>query len=360
MAKVRFLSIPFLILFLSIAIDRIITLDFFQDYYSKTLSHLNFLNKPELYEDLKEYLRKDPKERKKVLVFLGNSRSLMFPVEQLAEKNPEWILYNFSVPGGTPDYFHYWVEKIESDGLRPDFVVIDQSIEVFNKTPILGLDEVLVYGIPISFMIRHWNYYSTSDWSTVISKGLFHTYRDRPKLAVILDRMKNHSELANMYHNAKDVIVTNLRLEKGSYSSDINMKKALAYDLLLKRSESDFLSYMSPYTFYSEMMDMQKESIRILKKQNIPYATIWVRVSRPYYKLYSSKIVQTQEGMKSPQEVWMPLLEQFNRETGTILWNMNEEPNYNCDSFSDPGHMSPGCFYDYGEYVFKKLNETLK
>ena len=34
---------------------------------------------------------------------------------------------------------------------------------------------------------------------------------------------------------------------------------------------------------------------------------------------------------------------------------MNEDKNYNCEDFADPGHMSPSCYPAYTDYIFSKI-----
>ncbi|PJZ66484.1 DUF1574 domain-containing protein [Leptospira wolffii] len=357
MKKNLFLFIPLLILLFSIAADRILTLNAFEPYYSKSFSHLNFISKEDLYKDLRAELQKPSSERSKILVFFGNSRALLLPYSELRKKYPDWMLYNFSVPGGSPDYFLYWVERFVADGVRPDFVLLDQSLEIYNRTPLLALDEVIVYGVSVDFVLRHLSTYSREEISVFLSKRLFHTFRDRPKLWRVMERLKNDSAEADMYRNGVHKVLDMLEKEKGSTPRELTPLKQ-AEETIVTMSDSDFSSYLRPYTFYPDMLSVQTESVRLLQKANIPYATIWVRVARPYFELYKSRIVDTSEGPKTPYQVWKPIIDDWNLKTGTELWNMNEDPEYNCDEFADPGHMSPNCFPAFGDYIFRKLKET--
>ncbi len=358
MKKNSFLFIPFIIFLVSVGLDRIATIESFQKYFSTTFSHLNFISKEDLYADLKLELQKDPSVRKKTLVFLGNSRALLLPYAELQKKYPDWMLYNFSVPGGSPDYFLYWVERITSDGIRPDFVLLDQSLEIYNKTPVLALDEVLVYGLSFDFILRHFTRYSREELSVFLSKRLFHIYRDRPKLWRIQERMKNSSAEAKVYEGGVQKVLDMLKLEKGSTPRDLTPLKQTE-EHISKLSEGDFSSYLVPYTFHDDMFAMQKDSVQYLKMAKIPYATIWVRVARPYFQMYGSKKTETPSGLQTPLSVWKPIVEKWNSETSTPFWNMNEDPEYTCDEFADPGHMSPNCFPAFGDYIFRKLFETL-
>ncbi|EMG24143.1 PF07611 domain protein [Leptospira interrogans serovar Pyrogenes str. L0374] len=84
MFRNRFLLIPFVIFLISFGIDKLISSTIFEPYYSLSLSDLNFKHKEFLFEELKDYLKK--KDRKKVLVYFGNSRALLFRNDYI-EKN---------------------------------------------------------------------------------------------------------------------------------------------------------------------------------------------------------------------------------------------------------------------------------
>ena len=85
MLKNRFLLIPFFIFFIALGIDRILMLETIQTYFTKTVSEINFFHKPYLFNELKTYLAQ--KDRKKVLVLMGNSRALLFDNKYIESNN---------------------------------------------------------------------------------------------------------------------------------------------------------------------------------------------------------------------------------------------------------------------------------
>ncbi len=352
--KNRFLFIPFLILILSVGFDRLLTLEVLQGYYSKTLSDLNFIQKDELYEDYKNYLQKS--DRRKVLVYFGNSRALLFDKNYTDEKYKNWILYNFSVPGGTPDYFTYWLERFESDKAWPDFIILDQSMEVYNAGKLLTLDDVLVYGVSVPFFIKHFFHYSRTEIATFLSKRLFLTYLYRPKLDTIKNRFKNQSKEYHDFMNLRILLKSRLSEGRGSAMTPGTYESVLSDELLKKSAYGDYFTYFSPYRFDSKILDWQTRNIDILKNNNIPFAFIWVRVSRPYFENSKTIPVTTRNNDKViPYEDWKPKLDEFHKLHSANFWNMNEDPNYNCDLFSDSGHMSPACYPAYSDYIFNHL-----
>ncbi|EMJ93639.1 DUF1574 domain-containing protein [Leptospira alstonii] len=354
MFRNRFLFVPFVIFIVSFGIDKLVSSTAFEPYYSLTLSDLNFRHKEFLFEELKDYLGKE--DRKKVLVYFGNSRALLFRKDYIEKKYPDWVLFNFSVPGGSPDYYLYWLERFQSDSVKPDFILMDESIEIFNSSSVLTLDEVLFYGLSASFVFRHVDRYSSSDLTGYISKKLFHTTKNRPRLNVIRARAKDGGILAKGYSELRSKIWENLKKQRGSATSDASPRIVLPSELLKKRSNTDFKSYLSPFTFNSKMLANQEDAIRIVKEIRVPYATIWVRVARPYFELYKTRKVLTDEkDQKTPYDIMLPILKKLHESTETPFWNMNEDPEYHCDDFSDPGHMSPNCFNDYADFIFTRL-----
>ncbi|EMO41379.1 DUF1574 domain-containing protein [Leptospira noguchii] len=354
MFRNRFLLVPFVIFVISFGIDKLISSTILEPYYSLSLSDLNFRHKEFLFEELKDYLKKE--NRKKVVVYFGNSRALLFRNDYIEKKYPDWVLFNFSVPGGSPDYYLYWLERFQSDSVKPDFILMDESIEIFNSSSILTLDEVLFYGLSPLFVLRHLDRYSYSDLTGFIVKKLFHTVKNRPRWSVIRARAKDGGILAKGYSKLRYEIWENLKRQRGSATSDSSPRVVLPAELLKKRSNTDFKSYLGTFTFNPKMLANQEDAIRIVKEMGISHAMIWVRVARPYFELYKTKKVLTNnQDEKTPYEIMIPILQKLHESTGTSFWNMNEDEEYHCDDFSDPGHMSPNCFNDYADFIFKRL-----
>lgn len=123
--------IPFLLFLFAFLVDKLLLLDSFPLYYLTTASFINFQHKETLMYQLKEYLSFH--QRKKVLVILGNSRSMSFNNDYISSKYPEWILFNFSVPGGTQDYFLYLMEKFKRERIQPEAVFFAVTPQGMNS-----------------------------------------------------------------------------------------------------------------------------------------------------------------------------------------------------------------------------------
>ncbi len=355
MLKNKFLFIPVLIFLVALAIDRILMLEQIQTYFTKTVSEINYFHKPVLFQQLKEYLQKP--DRKKVLVYFGNSRALLFDNRYIEEHYPGWVLYNFSVPGGTPDYFTFWLEQFQADNVKPDFILIDDAVEAFNSTARIKIDEVLVNGVDFPFILKHRSRYTSKEITNFIAKRLFKTYQYRPKLDTILQRLRDNSAIAKNYQQWRIKIAEKLKEERGSASSDISANATSSTELVLKYSEGDFHSYIEPFTFNENMLEFQKDNFRILKELGVRNATIWVRVAKPYFGY-----IQTRNAVMPPKEqpitaysIWYSKLNTAHKEFDMPLFNMNEDKEYTCDYFTDASHMSTKCFPDYTDYIFNKI-----
>jgi len=355
--KNRYLLVPFLVFFTAYVLDKILLLENIQTYFTRTMSEVNYVQKPVTYEELKEYLKL--KERKKVLVYFGNSRALLFNNAYIEKKYPEWILFNFSVPGGSPDYATWWLEKFREEEVKPDFVLLDHSIEIYNSRNKLQIDEVLLNGLDFPFLMKYRDRYSSQEISDFIAKKLFQTYKYRPKLSTIISRMKNDSLELKVYRKWREDIRQKLVKNRGSASAMTagagGNAGVMNNEALQKYSEGDFGTYLGEYQFKNSVLDFQQDNTDILKKMRIPHAAIWVRVSRPYFSLIMNKKVPVGNNSQTPFAAWFPEIEKFHNLNKFPFWDMNRDKNYNCDKFSDAGHMAPGCYPDYTDFIFNNI-----
>jgi hypothetical protein len=355
MLKNKFLLIPVLIFLIALAVDRILMLEKIQTYFTKTVSEINYFHKPVLFQELKDYLQKP--DRKKVFVYFGNSRALLFDNKYIEEHYPDWILFNFSVPGGTPDYFTFWLEQFQADNVKPDFILVDDSVEAFNFTARIKIDEVLVNGLDFPFILKYRSRYTSKEITNFIAKRLFKTYQYRPKLDTILQRLRNNSEIAKHYRQWRIQIAGKLKEERGSASSDISANATSSKELVLKYSEGDFHSYIDPFTFNENMLAFQKDNFRILKELGVSHSAIWVRVARPYFQYIQTRnaVLPMKEQPITAYSIWYSKINAAHKEFGTGLFNMNEDKDYTCDFFTDASHMSTKCFPDYTDYIFERV-----
>ncbi len=352
--KHRFLLLPLFVILITFLLDKLILLENVHTYFSKSLSDINYIQKNQLYDDLLLYL-KSP-NRKKVLVYFGNSRALLFDTSYIEKTYPGWTLFNFSVPGGKSDYTLQWMEKFENDQVKPDAFLFDHSVELYNASATLKVDETLTNGLDVSFVLRHFKLFTTDEISTLIAKRMFRSYQYRPKLEVIIARAKQKEKFLYSYRELRNNLLNRLNENRGSAMTPGTHQAILPEELLKKSSRGDFLSYLVPFEFSENTLSFLDQSIQIAKRLQVPSATIWVRLSLPYLDhIKNDKILIVGKGTDTVYGVWLPRILDYQTKTGIPFWNMNDDPNYNCNEFSDAGHMSPSCYKDYTDFILKRV-----
>lgn len=352
--KHKYLLYPLWIFLFAFFLDKAFLLEGVHTYFSKTLSDINYIQKNELYESLKTYLNQP--NRKKVLVYFGNSRALLFDNQYIESTYPGWTLYNFSVPGGKTDYTLQWAEKFFRDGVKPDFVLIDQSTELYNSTASLKVDETLTNGLDVFFVLKHWNKFSTEEKSTLLAKRLFRTYQYRPKLEVILRRASQKQIYLYPYQELRAKFMGELAIGQGSAKTPGTHHELMPLARLKKSAFGDFHSYLVPFSFNDRTFQFYKEAAQIFKNMNVPQASIWVRLSLPYMELIRSQpVAKFENNNHTIYSVWLPKVENYQNENEIPFWNMNDATDYNCNEFSDAGHMAPTCYRDYTDFIMKRV-----
>lgn len=355
MNRNRFLLIPFFVVGLAFVIDKLLLMEKVQTYFSKTMSEVNYFHKPHLFKQLKQYLKQP--ERKKVLVYFGSSRGLLFDNKYIARHYPGWILFNFSVPGGTPDYFYFWLEQFEKEHVKPDFILLDNSIEAYNLDAQIKLDEVLVNGLTLPFVIRYAGRYTERQFTNFIAKRMFRTYQYRPNLKTVIGRMKNDFEVLTVYRKWREKIRVRLKEERGSATSDLSQNATSPPEVIRKYSEGNFQSYMNPFRFNQDMLFFLEGSVKIAKKMAVQHAIIWVRIAPHYLYLIQTKPVLTLPARKKETvyTIWTQQLNPVYNRQAVDFWNMNEAEDYHCDDFTDASHMASSCYPDYTDFIFTRM-----
>jgi hypothetical protein len=358
MLRNKFLLLPFLIFFIALSIDRLLMIESIQTYFTKTVSEINFFHKPYLLNELEEYLKKT--DRKKVLVYFGNSRALLFDNQYIDSKYPDWVLFNFSVPGGSPDFYLYYLEQFLERDIKPDFVLMDASIEMFNLSSVIKVDESLLNGLDVFFVLKHHQNYSRSEVSNFLAKKLFKTYQYRPKLNTIRQRIKNNFEVLNAYRLWRKDIFDRLIKERGSASSNFYQNPINSDEEILKFARGDFQAHLTPFTYSSGMENFIREDLKKVNQLRIPAALIMVRVSKAYFGLMTNEKTASLDGEKyPPYDIFLSRFSNLVNDYKVPLWNMNTDLDYQCDLFTDSSHMSSECFPQYTDFIFQKISRVL-
>ena len=262
------------------------------------------------------------------------------------------------MPGGTPDYSYFWLQQFQEKGVRPDFILLDNSVESYNLDAKIKIDEVLVNGLTISFVLRHYSKYTKEEVSNLIAKRMFPSYQYRPNPKTALKRMKNNFEILRGFRFWRQRVRVRLQEERGSAASELSQNPVSSQENIKKIADGDFKSYMSPFRFNHNMLYFLENSVAIVQKMQVPTAIIWVKVAPYYLHLLKTQQVPTKAGSKEKVFVyqkWFGELATLYKKMNVAFWNMNEDPKYQCNQFTDASHMATSCYPDYTDYIFQHM-----
>ncbi len=356
MKSFRVFFIPFLLLLTAWVIDKIFVLGNFPFYYLTTGSFVNFEQKEKLVYELKQYLNQS--KRKKVLVILGNSRSMSFDNHYIQKKFPDWILFNFSVPGGTQDYYLYIIEKFKKLNIKPNAVIFAVTPQGMNATPSVLTDEVMVFGLPFEFILKYFYLYRLDELTNYIGKQLSVVYRYRPKLKVIENRIND----ANLIKFVDFIINTHRVLEENQGNVPINeeYKAPSNEEFIQQNANSIWKDFFIPFHLNQNSIVFIKKCIDVSKELNIEKIyLLWPPVSAYLLEKKKSEKVayidKNKPDKKTVVEVWYPaMLEIVN--TYHIKWlDFNIKDPLKCNYYYDASHLASICYSEYTDKIFYQL-----
>lgn len=355
----RAFFIPFVIFLAAFTVDKLFLLDSFPLYYLTTASFINFEHKQRLIYQLKDYLNQPKNQRKNVLVIVGNSRSFSFDLEYIQNKYPDWILFNFSVPGGKQDYFLYLMQEFKKNNIKPEAILFSVTPQAMNAKPAVLTDEVMVFGLPASFIFSNFMHYNVDEITNYIGKKLFVVYRYRPKIRVIEHRLKK----GNLISFINFLIKTENVLEKnyGNIPSKIEFKTSASEDVIEQNAKSLFNDFFVPFVIDKNAFYFIEECIKISKSLEIPYvALFWPPISKPLLqkkKTEKTAIVYEnhQRVYKTVYDVWYPPMVKMvdNYKIGWI--DLNVKDPLRCNSFFDASHLASVCYNEYTDKIFEYI-----
>lgn len=354
----RVLWLPPLLLFSAFLFDKLFLIGDFEKTYLTTASFLNFDHKERLTDELEEYLKKE--NRKKTLVLMGNSRTLSFHNDYIEENHPEWILFNFSVPGGTTDYFAYLLEKFERRNISPDYILFAVTPQGMNQAAAISLDEVLIYGLPFSFMTRHFYRFSMNDLSNYVAKKLFVVYKYRPKLDVIRFRLKGNN--LQLFDHFIEAVNTRLDKERGSVPYQ-NMKENSVDPVLLeKNAQSIWKDFFVPFRLSEGQYAFTEDCLRLAGKVGSDAGLLWVRVSPNLRKRIETEKVAYQSKRSEKTTIlqaWKPVMIKLANQYEADFFDTNFEPGMDCDDFTDASHMFTTCYNPMIDYLITRIENRV-
>jgi len=325
-------------------------------YFLNTASFVNYEHKEELIFEMKEYLSK--KDRKKVLAIFGNSRTTSFSNSYIEKNYPDWILYNFSVPGGTSDYFYYLMGKFQKHNVRPDFILFTVTPQGFNNASRIQMDEVMVYALPPAFIIQNLQHLRLDDITNYIAKKLFLSYKNKPLLTTIADRLKNHSEKKEILKFFISRSREALKESRGSVN--LSPHEPVKDEVRMKKNAEDIINnFLRPFQYSKSQHYFTEKFLFIARELNIPSALLWARVSPDLRQMKNKlKIANLSKDKKiTVREAWEKHMIHLADKYKVKFLDMNYETDFQCDLFQDASHMAGHCFPEFTDYLFNEIND---
>jgi len=345
---------PLALLFAAFLLDKQLYIGGFEDYFLRTASFLNYDHKEELLDEVKAQAALP--DRKKIMIMFGNSRTMTFDNAYIQSKYPDWILYNFSVPGGTSDYYYYFMTQFRKRGIHPDYIFFAVSPQGFNATPAIAMDEVMLNGLPVSFIGANFTHYSADDLSNYAAKKLFWNYQFRPKLSTILERYENHG--AGVHAFRRFISATHVLLIDHRGSVPPAERRAVQNDDFLTLSaKGTWKDFLSPFSVSPHQMYFTDQMLRICEEMKIPAFLVWAKVGGQLREMKNHEVIG-QDAAGKPmtiRSVWEPAVETLARNRSSDLLDMNYGPSIKCDLFYDASHMAAECFQEFTDYLFASM-----
>lgn len=346
---------PFLVLLSAYCFDKLPFIGSIDDYFLTTASFLNFDHKVKMVDELEEYL-KQPNHRR-ALVLFGNSRTLSFSRSYIEEKYPDWTLFNFSVPGGTTDYFYYLMKQFKRRHIRPDAIYFAVTPQGMNQSAAIALDEVMVFGLPPSFLLTEFYHYKVDDLTNYIAKKAFLVYRYRPKLRIIEYRftenksgVRNVEDFRNLLANTK----ISLEKERGSVPYDLDIKPAQDLEAIHQNAVSIWQDAFVPFQLDADQVEFTEKSLEIAKQLGARTGLLWPKVSTELRQYKETEKV-TKNGQTVRQVFESEMIRITNNQKADWLdFNYNKKYDIGCDLFFDASHMASGCFRPFMDAVMKE------
>lgn len=358
----RLFLFPVFVFALAFLFDKAFFIGRIEDYFLTTASFLNFDHKEAMLDELEDHLKKP--DHLKALVLFGNSRTMSFSGEYIEKRYPGWTLFNFSVPGGTTDYFYYFMKEFQRRNIRPEAIYFAITPQGMNATPAVALDEVMVFGLPLSFLVTEFRYYSLDELTNYIAKKAFLVYRYRPKLKTIEWRMSYNEQTKERQVDAFRKMLEQTRqslfVHRGSVPYDLDVKPAQDEAAIQANAVSIWKDAFVPFQLHEGQVHFTSESLKIAKELGAKTGLIWPRVSAPLRRLKETEKVAIDPVTHEPatvRAVWEPVMKRLTEEIGADWMDFNYDPalNLHCDFFFDASHMASGCFRPFMDGVMDRV-----
>ncbi|MCB1173214.1 MAG: DUF1574 family protein, partial [Leptospiraceae bacterium] len=323
------------------------------DFFLRTASFVSYARKDDLQDELKEYLARP--DRKRVVVMFGNSRTTTFSNEYIEQTHPNSILFNFSVPGGTADYYLYRLQLFAKEHIKPDHIFLAVSPQGLNATPSIAMDEVMLEGLSLGFVARNFYNYRPDHITNYLAKKTFWIYQYRPKIATIAHRLENNHKEAREFRYFLAKEQSSLKAERGSVKLDFKIKPPQDPDFLKHSAEGTWRDFLSPFTPDQGQIDFMERSLAECNQQQLQCTMLWTRVGPNLRHILKTRGLKAQPD-RSVHTWFKELTKAMGSRHHIELLDLNDDGAMQCDYFFDSSHMASYCFPEMTDKLFEKLD----
>lgn len=354
-----YLLFPVLVFAAAFGFDKLFYIADVEDLFLRTASFINYDHKEDLLDELEEYLRQP--QRRRVMVMFGNSRTMSFDNAYIESKSPDWILFNFSVPGGNSDYYAYFMERFAARGVRPDMIYFAVSPQGYNEAPKVAMDEVMLNGLSLGFVVRNYQRFSVSDLSNYAAKKLFWNYQYRPKVSVALKKLQNNWKHLRGFRQLRVWSYYQLLMGRGSvlYATEADARPKQDLDFLEKTAESTWRDFFSTYRQSEDMFVFTERFLAIAQSMQVPVGLVWAKVGPPLREMKNTRQVGTDARGRplTVRQMWEPRMRKLAGKYSATFLDMNYSPAIKCDLFYDASHLAGACFRDFADYLLSHASK---
>jgi len=351
----RFLLFPALILLAAFLLDKQLFLWRYPDYFLRTASFLSYDQKEKMLLDLEGYLKLPG--RKKVLVVFGNSRTYGFDPEYIEEQNPGWTLFNFSVPGGTPDYFAYMMQRFVERDIRPDYILFAVTPQGYNARSALSMDEVMLNGLPPSFVAANATRFHVDEITNYVAKSLFWSYQYRLSYGAFKIRWRNNQyELYNFrVFMARSLV--DMEENRGSVPRGIDYDPPRDPDRLREQAEDIYRNFLTRFRMKSGMLGFTRDMLEHAETLDVPRGLLWAKVGPHLREIMATRKAAPDAAGREATivETFRPAMRSIAEDHDALFLDMNYTDAIACDKFYDSSHLAGICFHEFGDYLFAEM-----
>lgn len=387
----RYLMVPMLLFAVVFGVDKIFGLDAVLEYTLlwKKVEPAFYASRRPLFEQLKDDYPKRTARGERLGLILGTSRTGEFSSDDLAAIFPRSYTYNFSAPLGCPSYHAYWLDKILSAGIKPDFVIIEAEPVLFTPNaakyslaysydPVFVAKHIdLFRDIPADLWTMERGTFSFDEAETYYLKEAFQLYRHPFSPANIIENEKEVTlpHPTQLFVTMKqreirralqaDLPLINTRnlggipnpigmtvpADKMEEDAENIMKMHLSGSIVEKNGRKVFLASPTQVSFFKEMVER-------LAAAKIRTAVYWPLVSEPYRR--RQKELGLLSGFQSDLAAFLAGVEKKFPGSRVRMVDPYPDPGVTCRKFVDSHHLSGACFGQIAGAVSRAIENPAK